>query len=795
MLFFFTLLFLIPLWMTTPTDYRYRIAYGYISIFQITIIAGMLLYFFCLGILAKLPKKLIPVVYCVVLILAVISIKTFIPEIYSGSLPYLFSIYWGGFTISELEPLFNLGYEFIFYNYGLTLFLGFFGLSLYIVLLILKFDKFSHKDTLFILWTAVMLFLAIFQNRYSYYLAINMAILTVYAVFRFESLKGSKRKQIKREEPGENREWKRKLKIIHKIVIIAVFLIILSSNGYFSVAHLKMGQDIDPDTLESLYWLRENLPLSEEYDLFGSPPPDEGVMAFWDYGYWILYIARRPVITANNHNHQTISISSIFFMSSDESKANDIMEEVEARFVYVDSGIGFVKESRFGQMADSAGRNASDFSFDYYLMTPFNQLPVLSANDEYYRTMYLKLYLFDGSSSTTPLMDEVDGLEHYRLIYESQAYDGLEHYRLDHKSPAFFSYVHNVNKVKIFEYVKGFTLKGKVNPNLEYEVTTTVETPTGRRFLYRIKDRSDNNGHFSVTLPYPTTDVKYGARSIDGYRFLSHGMMAPIEIEITEDDVVEGRRMEIQEFYLSYENTTQAEKSKEVEIKKIEIKEVWKFEVGREIVYSPAVSNGIIFIPTPDGKMFVINPEDGSSRFIMDLGGEVRATASSYKGSIFVPMVDGRIYEVDAEELRVKRSVDLKQSPWSGQGDAELTLISSPEVIDLGFFIGATDNGMYLVEMKTFRSVGSYLAKWAVVSKPAVFEDMVVVASYDGTVYALNYISGDLIWTYVVGDIMWSGPAISNGMVYFGARDNSIHAIDLETGKEVWRFGKEPSSL
>ena len=88
------------------------------------------------------------------------------------------------------------------------------------------------------------------------------------------------------------------------------------------------------DWYDSLIWLRENTPDPGK-------TPQYGIMTWWDYGNWILYISKRPVV-ANNFQIGGDEAAR-FFIEPDEALANKIMDMRKARYVVVDRRMGLNK--------------------------------------------------------------------------------------------------------------------------------------------------------------------------------------------------------------------------------------------------------------------------------------------------------------------------------------------------------------------------------------------------------------------------------------------------------------------
>ncbi len=87
---------------------------------------------------------------------------------------------------------------------------------------------------------------------------------------------------------------------------------------------------------ETFKWLRENSPPTSYY-YTPDKPAEYGVMSWWDYGNWILYISQRPVVA---NNFQTgIDDAAHFLTEPDEEAANEILSKRKVRFIITDGDV------------------------------------------------------------------------------------------------------------------------------------------------------------------------------------------------------------------------------------------------------------------------------------------------------------------------------------------------------------------------------------------------------------------------------------------------------------------------
>jgi asparagine N-glycosylation enzyme membrane subunit Stt3 len=159
--------------------------------------------------------------------------------------------------------------------------------------------------------------------------------------------------------------------------------------------------------LQALDWMRANTP-----EPFGSPdkyferyrsradapPAQYGVMAWWDYGWWVAQIARRPPST--NPTQVAVKEAARFYLSTDERDALAILGERSVRYVIADRSMpmsaataGRPMASQLEVMARWAEWDASRY-YDLYFE---RGQPVFIYTPDYYRTMAIRLFAYGGA--------------------------------------------------------------------------------------------------------------------------------------------------------------------------------------------------------------------------------------------------------------------------------------------------------------------------------------------------------------------------------------------------------------
>lgn len=189
--------------------------------------------------------------------------------------------------------------------------------------------------------------------------------------------------------------------------------------------------------------------------------------------------------------------------------------------------------------------------------------------------------------------------------------------------------------------------------------------------------------------------------------------------------------------------------------------EIWKYETDDEIVSSPAVVDGTVFIGSSDGKLYAINQHTG---------------------------------EID----------------WEFQTNG--SIYSTPAVIGNTVYMSSNRDQVYALNRNTGERIWSFLTSANVLTgSPAVHNDVVYVGGgaisdretngHHSELYAISTDKGEEIWSREIpGEVIGSSPAIADGIIYFSSNNFSegssanpgIFAY-TESGREYWKHTVDKS--
>ena len=165
---------------------------------------------------------------------------------------------------------------------------------------------------------------------------------------------------------------------------------------------------------ESLLWLKDNTPEpfgdpNAYYNFYEVPDSAEGytvpetayaVTSWWDYGYWISHTARRLPSANPSQPPVEIKKTAQLLLSRELSptpETRKILEELGTSYIMIDHA---TCTSKYWAMVTWAGQPMDVLTGIYYMPHEGSLVPLQFFNPEYYHTMCVRLYNFDGKAVT-----------------------------------------------------------------------------------------------------------------------------------------------------------------------------------------------------------------------------------------------------------------------------------------------------------------------------------------------------------------------------------------------------------
>jgi oligosaccharyl transferase (archaeosortase A-associated) len=407
---------------------------------------------------------------------------------------------------------------------------------------------------------------------------------------------GKKKRKTARSPADEQKKgtlWAKRL-LCALVVILAIACICISGFQDYQYGMNFSERRLPDDWTESLAWVRSNTPepmidYYAKYDKagFSYPAGSYGIMASWDAGHWITFFARRiPITNPFQDNLGGASGASAFFLSQNESRADEILMSLGGKYVITDSHLAM---ETFTGLVPWQNASADTTPYIKWFLSPSSEsasghVTTTRYDNAYFQSMVVRLHTFDGSMTVPGTVDYIQyavtsipgagdaagtsGLapvivksepmdasaadeavrefnqkavpNHYAIVLSEMPNNpirkvpALSHYRLIHESPqdatvslesGLFSFP-GIKSVKIFEFVNGSHING------EGIIELPLITNTGREFVYLQESR---NGEFVV--PYSTKENPYEVRATGPYHIVGTSRF----VDVSEADVTSGQ--------------------------------------------------------------------------------------------------------------------------------------------------------------------------------------------------------------------------------------------------------------
>jgi dolichyl-diphosphooligosaccharide--protein glycosyltransferase len=329
--------------------------------------------------------------------------------------------------------------------------------------------------------------------------------------------------------------------------------------GGFVKLQADGGPGMGYEWYKSLTWLRDNTPDPQgktvqpgfdyaggtyRYDLdangrYKYPDSAYGVMSWWDYGHIINYVGHRiananPFQAGILENNGTGG-SARFFLATTEDAGYSNLQNLGSKYVMIDYEMATGKHHAITVWADDMQGWEREEQFP---LSQSTAIPLRWDSQKFKDSMTSRLYY-----------DDCDGMSHFRLVYESpgqyittvrlvdleSGYSnmgypiGRDNYTESYEMYQVFRQPTAVNQqgsqfvydarapvkyVKTYEVVKGATLTGSAPAGSN--VTVAMKLGIGARtFNYTQTVVADQNGVYSITVPYATEDMKGDGYSSD----------------------------------------------------------------------------------------------------------------------------------------------------------------------------------------------------------------------------------------------------------------------------------------
>lgn len=240
----------------------------------------------------------------------------------------------------------------------------------------------------------------------------------------------------------------------------------------------------------------------------------------------------------------------------------------------------------------------------------------------------------------------------------------------------------------------------------------------------------------------------------------------------------------------------------------------WAFHTHGEVVSSPAVVSGVVYVGSNDGNLYALDQQTGSLKWKFQTGARVPSPPAVANGLVYFGSYDGNFYAVDTATGKLKwkfrnagerryTATHLHGSLPEGESmpDPFDVYLSSPALWNGAVYFGSGDGNIYALDAATGALKWKVKTGNVVHASPAIVDGKLYIGSWDSYFYALDAATGEELWRFKTGDDpdihnqvgIQSSATVANGVVYFGCRDSKFYALDAATGQLRWSFSNKGS--
>ncbi|MDP1596522.1 MAG: outer membrane protein assembly factor BamB [Methylotenera sp.] len=223
----------------------------------------------------------------------------------------------------------------------------------------------------------------------------------------------------------------------------------------------------------------------------------------------------------------------------------------------------------------------------------------------------------------------------------------------------------------------------------------------------------------------------------------------------------------------------------------IDGKQSWRVNVGEKLTGGVGVGGSLVVVGTQNGAIYAYDVA-GKLQWKSKLSSEVLSAPKYFDGMVIVRTGDSRIYGINANDGSRKWVYD-RTSP-------ALTLRSSAGVVVDGGAVYAgfaggklvairADNGKILWEASVAQPKGvTEIERIAdITSLPVVDGPLVYAVAYQGRIAAVDRSTGRVVWNRDISSL--SGLSAEDARIFVSHAVGSVYALDYTTGKTFWRQG------
>ncbi len=218
-------------------------------------------------------------------------------------------------------------------------------------------------------------------------------------------------------------------------------------------------------------------------------------------------------------------------------------------------------------------------------------------------------------------------------------------------------------------------------------------------------------------------------------------------------------------------------------------KELWRTKVDEKLTGGVGVGGSLVLVGTQKGAVYAYD-NAGKLQWLSRLSSEVLSAPKYYDGMVIVRTGDSRIYGINADDGSRKWVYDRTSPALTLRSSAGLVVDGG--AVYAGFAGGKlaairADNGKLLWEASVAQPKGvTEIERIAdITSLPMVDGPLVYAVAYQGRIAAVDRATGRVVWNRDISSL--TGLSHEDARIYVSHAVGSVYALDYATGKTYWR--------
>ncbi|MEO6117628.1 MAG: outer membrane protein assembly factor BamB, partial [Methylotenera sp.] len=232
--------------------------------------------------------------------------------------------------------------------------------------------------------------------------------------------------------------------------------------------------------------------------------------------------------------------------------------------------------------------------------------------------------------------------------------------------------------------------------------------------------------------------------------------------------------------------------SAEGEVVKLDVTngaQAWRVKTGEKISGGVGVGGSLVLVGTQAGAVYAYDIL-GKLQWKSKLSSEVLSAPKYFDGTVIVRTGDSRIYGINANDGSRKWVYDRSSPSLTLRSSAGVVVDSG--AVYAGFAGGKlvavrADNGKVLWEASVAQPKGvTEIERIAdITSLPVVDGPLVYAVAYQGRIAAVDRLTGRVVWNRDISSL--TGLNVEDGRIFVSHALGSVYALDYTTGKTFWR--------